>query len=149
LQSFRDLDEVQRAFDGWRSVYNVERPHEALDQEVPASRYQPSVCVMPDRIPEVEYDEHEIVRTVSTTKDYIGFKGCLWKVPQVFRGERVAIRPRTPDGRYAICFGAREIANIDLTNPKGVSHVPEHPSGMSPGYTTRPGMTREGLRLLV
>jgi hypothetical protein len=132
FQSFRDLSEVQRAFDGWRSIYNLERPHEALDQEVPASRYQPSVRAMPDRVPEVEYDDHEIVRTVSSTKDYISFRGCLWKVPQAFRGERVAIRPRTPDGRYAICFGAHEIANIDLTNPKGVSHVPERVSTMSP-----------------
>jgi hypothetical protein len=87
---------------------------------------------MPDRVPEVEYDEHEIVRTVSTTKDYISFKGRLRKVPQAFRGERVVIRPRLPDGRYVICFGAHEIANIDLTSPKGVSHVPEQVSVMSP-----------------
>ena len=50
---------------------------------------------MPDRLPEVEYDEGEIVRTVSTTKDYVSFKGRLWKVPQAFRGERLAIRPLT------------------------------------------------------
>ena len=71
---------------------------------------------MPKRIPEVEYDEHEIVRTVPTTKDYISFKGRLWKVPQAFRGERVAIRARSPDGRYGIFFGAREIAEIDLVS---------------------------------
>ena len=50
------------------TVYNFERPHEALDQEVPASRYRPSPRAMPDRLPEVEYDEDEIVRTVPTTK---------------------------------------------------------------------------------
>ena len=43
--------------------------------------------------PPVEYDEHEIVRIVRTTKAYISFKGRLWKVPQAFCGERVAIRP--------------------------------------------------------
>jgi hypothetical protein len=87
---------------------------------------------MPDRLPEVEYDdEHEIVRPVSTTKDYVSFKGGLWKVPQAFRGERVAIRARSPDGHYAICFGAREIAGIDLTRQQSVSDVPEHVSAMS------------------
>jgi hypothetical protein len=115
LQRFRDFVEVQRAFDAWRTVYNLDRPHEALDQEVPASRYRTSKRAMPDHLPEVQYDEHEIVRTVSTTKAYVSFKGRAWKIPQAFCGERVAIRPRTPDGHYALCFGAYEIAMIDLT----------------------------------
>jgi transposase InsO family protein len=131
LNCFRDLAEMQRAFDQWRIVYNLERPHEALGQKVPADRYRTSVRSMPDRLPEVEYDEHEIVRTVSTPKDYVSFKSRLWKVPQAFRGERVAIRPRLPDGYYGIFFGAREIATIDLTKPDGVNHVPERVSGMS------------------
>jgi len=125
LQRFRDFAEVQRAFDTWRVVYNLDRPHEALDQEVPASRYRPSVRAMPDRVPEVEYDEDEIVRRVPTTKDYISFKGRPWKVPQAFRGERVAIRPRSPDGRYGVFFGSRQAAAIDLTCPQGVSDVSE------------------------
>jgi transposase InsO family protein len=132
FQRFRDLAAVQRAFDCWRNVYNLDRPHQALDQEVPASRYRPSPRSMPDRVPSVEYDAGEIIRTVSTTKDYVSFKGRLWKVPQAFRGERVAIRPQTTDGQYAICFGARAIAAIDLTSPKCVSHVPEQVSPMSP-----------------
>jgi transposase InsO family protein len=132
LQHFRDLAEVQRAFDTWRIVYNLDRPHQALDQEVPVSRYRPSTRAMPDRLPQVHYDEHEIVRTVPTTKDYVRFKGRLWKVPQAFRGERVAIRPRTPDGHYAICFAAHEIAAIDLTNSQYVSDVSERVSAMSP-----------------
>ena len=114
LWRFRDLVDVQRAFDAWRTVYNFERPHEALDQEVPASRYRPSTRSMPDRVAPLEYDEHEIVRSVPTTKDYVSFKGRLWQVPRAFRGERVAIRPRNPDGHYGIFFGAREIAQIDL-----------------------------------
>ena len=71
LQRFRNLAEVQHAFDRWRSVYNLERPHEALGQEVPASRYRPSSRSMPDRLPRVNYDVHEIVRTVPTSKDYV------------------------------------------------------------------------------
>jgi transposase InsO family protein len=132
FQRFRDFAEIQRAFDTWRIVYNLDRPHEALDQEVPASRYRPSTRPMPDRLPQVQYDANEVIRTVSTTKAYISFKGRLWKMPQAFRGERVAIRPRMPDGHYAVCFGSHEIATIDLTAPKCVSDVPEHPSPMSP-----------------
>ena len=114
LRRFRDLDEVQRAFDRWRMVYNLERPHQALDQDVPASRYMASSRAMPTRLAQIEYDDHEIVRTVGTTKTYVSFKGRLWKVPQAFRGERVAIRPRGADGQYGVFFSSREIAQIAL-----------------------------------
>lgn len=132
LRRFRDLVEVQRAFDAWREVYNFERPHEALDLEVPASRYRPSPRLMPDRLPQVEYDDHEIVRIVGATKNYVRFKGRLWKVPQAFRGERLAIRPLNRDGQYGIFFAAHQIATIDLTHRKSVGHVPERVSAMSP-----------------
>jgi transposase InsO family protein len=131
--TFHSLPDAQRAFDAWRNVYNFERPHEGIDYAVPGNRYTASLRPMPDRLPQLEYGGHEIVRTISTTKAYIAFKGRTWKVPQAFMGERVAIRPRLPDGHYAICFGAHEIARIDLTEAKTVSHVPEHLSAMSPG----------------
>ncbi|MGZ5903138.1 MAG: IS481 family transposase [Reyranella sp.] len=133
LTRLRDLAEAQQAFDRWRSCYNLERPHEALGQEVPASRYRPSLRSMPVRIPQAEYDEGEIVRTVPQTKDYISFKGRQWKVPQAFRGERVAIRPLNTDGQYGIFFAAHQIATIDLTNKESVGHVSEQVSVMSPG----------------
>lgn len=116
MWSFHDLPHLQRAFDDWRTVYNLERPHQALDFAVPASRYRPSSRSMPDQLPQVEYDSHEIVRSVSTTKAYITFKNQRWKVPQAFCGERLAVRPLDADGQYGIFFGARQIASLDLRN---------------------------------
>jgi len=133
LQRFADLAEVQRAFERWRETYNFERPHEALDQQPPSRRYRTSPRTMPEQPPTVDYDPGEIVRTVPKSKDYISFKGRLWKVPGAFRGERLAIRPLEHDGQYGVFFGSRRIANIDLTKPTPVSDVPEHPSAMSPG----------------
>jgi transposase InsO family protein len=127
----RDFVEAQHAFDAWRTIYNLDRPHEALDLEVPASRYRASSRTMPDQLPLVEYDEHDIVRTVSHN-GWVRFKGRRWRVGEAFRGERVAIRPRGTDGHHAVCFGAHQIATIDLTNPKSVSYVPEQVSAMSP-----------------
>src|SRR2546430_10777954 len=69
LRRFRDLAETQRAFDAWREVYNFERPHEALGQQVPASRYRPSLRSMPERLPQPEYDSHEIVRSEEHTSE--------------------------------------------------------------------------------
>ena len=132
LRRFRDLAETQRAFDAWREVYNFERPHEALDQQVPASRYRPSKRPMPERLPEPEYDSHEIVRIVPATKAYVSFQGDPWKVPQAFRGERLAIRPTSDDGKYGVFFAAHQVATIDLTSGKSVGHVSEQVSAMSP-----------------
>jgi len=114
---FKDLRHVQRAFDQWLEVYNFQRPHEAIGQEVPASRYQPSGRPMPARVPKVEYDEGEIVRTVPSTKAYISFKGRFWKVSHAFRGERVAIRPLDADGNYGIFFASHQIGGINLKQP--------------------------------
>jgi len=132
LQRFPELASVQRALDAWREVYNFKRPHQALGMDVPASRYQPSLRPMPKRLPSIEYENREIVRTVPASKDYISFKGRLWKVPEAFRGERVAIRPLNADGQFAVCFASHQIATIDLTKPKSVGHVSEQVSAMSP-----------------
>lgn len=133
LQRFGEFAQVQQAFDTWRDIYNCERPHEALSLDVPADRYRPSTRPMPRHLPQIEYDEAEIVRIVPSSKDYISFKGRFWKVPEAFRGERLAIRPRGKDGCFAVCFASHRIATIDLTKTKSVGHVSEQVSAMSPG----------------
>lgn len=132
LHRFDDLARVQRAFDRWRDLYNFERPHEALDQQSPASRYRPSPRPMPDHLPAPQYGSGEIIRSVSTTKAYVSFKGRLWRVPKAFCGERLAIRPTNQDGIYGVFFASQQIASIDLTCPKPVSDVSEQVSAMSP-----------------
>ena len=133
LNPLRNLREAQKAFARWRDVYNFERPHEALGQNVPGDRYRPSPKPFPAKLPEPGYDEGEITRRVPTTKDYIAFKGRRWKVPQAFRGELVAIRPLAADGQYGIFFAAHQIATINLANNQSVGYVPEQASAMSPG----------------
>jgi hypothetical protein len=114
-------------------LYNLERPHQGLDMNVPADRFRPSSRVMPARIPKVQYDVGETVRTVSSTRSYISFKGQFWRVPQAFVGERLAIRPLDRDGNYGIFFASWQVALIDLTNGQPVSDVSEQVSAMSPG----------------
>jgi hypothetical protein len=132
MRRFRNLPEVQRALDAWRTVYNLERPHEALGMDVPASRYRPSSRAMPNRLPTVEYDSGEVVRTVSSTRYYISFKGRTWIVPRAFARERLAIRPLNRDGHYGIFFASWQVASIDLTAGQSVSDVSEQVSAMSP-----------------
>lgn len=133
LNPLNDMAQAQAAFDRWREVYNFERPHEAIGQQVPADRYRPSRRSFPTSLPQPVYEEGEITRLVESTKPAVHFKGRSWRVPKAFCGERVAIRPDTSDGHYRIFFASHPIADIDLTQTKTVSHVPEQVSAISPG----------------
>lgn len=81
----------------------------------PAERYRPSPRSFPNTLPQIEYDEGEIVRKLSINKATISFKGRNWNVPRAFQGELLAIRPQGVDGTYGIYFGANLIKTIDLT----------------------------------
>lgn len=132
LNRIDDLGQAQKAFDRWREVYNFERPHEALDLQVPADRYRPSPRPLPEKLAEPGYETGEIVRHVPPTKPYIAFKGRRWRVPRAFCGERLAVRPADADGHYHVCFASHHVADINLTQPKTVSHVSEQLSAISP-----------------
>ena len=58
------LADQQRAFDAFRRVYNEERPHEALGQRPPASRYAPSPRPYPSKVASPEYPAGVAVRRV-------------------------------------------------------------------------------------
>ena len=64
-QAFDDLVASQAAFDPWREIYNMQRPHEALALSVPAQRYTPSPRTYPASPPEIVYPKGDIVRKVS------------------------------------------------------------------------------------
>ena len=98
---FADSGELQRAFEHWRTVYNLERPYEALDMAVPASRYQPSARQYSGVMAPPEYDEGVMVRKV----DIIGklsIKGISLKAGKAFRGERVGLKETQEDGCYEV-----------------------------------------------
>ena len=56
----------QRNFNAFRTEYNVERPHERLAQQTPASQYQPSPRSYPERLPTLEYSGPFIVKKITT-----------------------------------------------------------------------------------
>jgi transposase InsO family protein len=55
----------QRLFNSFRRTYNDIRPHEALDDETPASRWKPSARPYPERLSPPQYPGHVEVRRVS------------------------------------------------------------------------------------
>jgi len=114
-RQFADLAHVQHAFDQWRHVYNCERPHQALDLDVPITRYVPSRRSLPERIEPYPYAPDVILRRVSTTGT-ISFRGHAWRIGKAFARRQVALRPTAQDGVLDVSFCHQTIAVIDLTD---------------------------------
>jgi transposase InsO family protein len=110
---FADLEQCQRAFDHWRTIYNTERPHEAIGMAVPASRYRISNRPFPDILPEPDYRPDDLVRKVQKNGD-VHFKGRILDLPKALVGQRIGLRPTQIDGVWDIVFAAYPVAQVDL-----------------------------------
>ncbi|HEV2153968.1 IS481 family transposase [Bradyrhizobium sp.] len=133
--AFADIAAAQHAFERWRTVYNTQRPHEALDLAVPASRYQPSPRDYVETITPFEYAPSDTVRRVQQG-GHVSFRGRNLKLPKAFRGKDIAFRPTTKDGVFDVVFRTQTIATADIRPLDGrlesVHDVSEHPSTISP-----------------
>lgn len=107
------LEQCQRRFDAWRDVYNLQRPHEALDMQVPADRYQPSTWRYKKDPPPIDYGPDDQIRKVQHG-GWISYQGKEYSVPKAFYGERVAVRPMGTDGLHDVCFCNQKIAQLNV-----------------------------------
>jgi transposase InsO family protein len=113
---FSSLRDCQRRFDPWRDVYNLERPHEALGMQTPASRYHTSTQEYPEQLAPIEYGPGDQVRKVSCEGD-ISFQGHSIRIGKAFRGYPVALRATTQDGVWSVHFCQHEIGEVTLRTP--------------------------------
>jgi hypothetical protein len=110
--TFTDLSHCQQAFDRFREIYNQQRPHESLDDNIPASRYRLSPRAYPENLKNVEYAPGIAVRKV--TKGWISFKGRRLQVGEALRGYAVGVRPGDRDGLWDVYFCNQKIRSFDL-----------------------------------
>lgn len=101
----------QRRFGAFRQEYNHERPHEALAQDTPATRFAPSPRSFPEQIPAIEYPAHYEVRRVSNNG------GIRWhhtwiNVSHVLAGEHVGLH-EVDDGLWDVHFGPLCLGRLD------------------------------------
>lgn len=112
-RGFSSLAACQAAFNEWRDQYNMLRPHEALHQQPPVTRYVASGRQFPQALAPVEYPTSDIVRTVGNKGD-ISFRSQRYFVAVGLQRERVAIRPSAMDGVYDVYFCHQQVRQIDL-----------------------------------
>jgi putative transposase len=105
----------QRDLDRFRLEYNHERPHEALEQRVPADLYAPSPRVFPDRLPEIEYPAEAQIRVVKDCGD-IKHLGDRFFLGEALAGERVALWEG--EQGWEIFFGPIRLGRLDTKTRK-------------------------------
>lgn len=106
------LDDCQTGFDRFRHRYNHERPHEALDMAVPASRCRISPIPFPESLPPILYLEGDLVRTVAPA-GFVSIGKERYHVGRAFSGEPVGLRATEVDGVLATYYCNRQVAVVD------------------------------------
>ena len=109
------LEACQERFEKWRGVYNLERPHEALQMAVPANRYIPSPRSFQEILPPIEYGPADHVRKVQQGGK-ISYRNREYEVPKAFYGQSVALRPTAQDELMDVFFSNQRIMQLDLKN---------------------------------
>jgi len=106
-----NLAAQQRRFNRFREEFNHERPHEALDQETPASCYVAAERPMPDRLPPLEYPDRFEVRYVSANGG-IRWNSRWGAVSIVCVGEYVGLE-EIADGIWTVYFGPLKLGRLN------------------------------------
>lgn len=126
------LSVQQRLLDQFRDDYNRKRPHEALQQQTPASCYQPSHRPYTDTPTELGYPDYFVSRRVQQT----GLVYCRNKtiyVSHLLKGQMVGL-DEVDEGIWSVYFGPLRLGGFDERQAKGltapyltlktVTHVP-------------------------
>ena len=112
-RSFENLALAQVAFDRWRTVYNCERPHEALGLDTPVRRYRPSNRPYSASLAPIEYGPDDQVVVVGWDGKVM-FKGRRLRVSNALHRLPVAFRPvGSEDGVYDLFFCHHHLERID------------------------------------
>lgn len=98
----------QRRFQRFVDEYNHDRPHEAVANAPPATRYTPSLRPLPARLPALEYPLDWTVRRVSTAGQ-IKWHGRPVFLSTVLAEQDVALEP-LDDGLWLVRFAAAPLA---------------------------------------
>jgi len=101
----------QQRFRRFCAEYNEERPHEALQDAVPASCYTASRRALPARVPPLEYAGHLEVRRVSAV-GAVSWRGRSLFLTEVLGGEDVGFE-EVEDGVWILYFGVIRLARFD------------------------------------
>ena len=97
----------QAAFNRFRTCYNEERPHEALDMRTPAELYAPSDRPLRITLPDHEYPDAFEVRRVRRDGSMKWNRGYVF-IGEALAGELVGVEPKD-DGHWRVQLGPMQL----------------------------------------
>jgi transposase InsO family protein len=116
-RQFTSFEQVQSEFDPWREMYNTERPHEALDLDVPINHYQVSDRSFVEFPGEYCYDDRFTLRKVNSD-GLIRFHGRRYRFSKAFQGEPVGLATTGDDGVWALHYCRFHVATLNERTAK-------------------------------
>jgi putative transposase len=142
--------EQQRELDRFRAEYNEVRPHEALGMQTPQAIHRPSARTFPARVPEPEYPETMLPRSVRTHGHFRWNNRDVF-LSEVLWGERVGFLPQD-DRWFTIYFAQLPLARFDsqklrvtplLKSSEGYNSAGAGAGEVSPSPAPHPLIERE------
>lgn len=128
----QNFEAQQQRFDLFRQNYNFERPHEALNQQTPASCYQPSSREYTDKPEPLAYPEYFVVRRVQSC-GIVNLRGHRVYVTHLLEEYDVGLN-EIAQGVWEVYFGPLRLGRFDERDAqqksvsylslKSVTHVP-------------------------
>lgn len=113
--SFENMNDAQKGFDEYRNFYNTQRPHHALDLDVPAQKYVPSERKMPEQILDWQYPQgYQLCKVKDTGFFNYGNQGYF--LSESFAGKIIAVRESSLPGQISLFFRQFRIGRIDVEN---------------------------------
>ncbi|MCF7824828.1 MAG: integrase core domain-containing protein [Candidatus Marinimicrobia bacterium] len=108
----RHMNTQQKRFNSWKSEYNYERPHDALEGNTPMDLYRPSENVMPDKLPKPDYPDHFEVRYVSAN-NCIRWESKWVGICSALAGEHIGLE-EVDNNTWAVYFFWKRIGFMDV-----------------------------------
>jgi transposase InsO family protein len=113
------LDHFLADRDRWLATYNYVRPHEALGDRPPVSRWRRSLRRRPAMLPEIVYDDNAVLRKVSQVGD-IHFARVRIGVARSLAGQYVRIEER--EHEIGVFYAWKELRTIAREQLAGRGH---------------------------
>lgn len=111
-RQFCNLKQVQATFDPWRSMYNHERPHDALGLDVPSQHYEPSERSFQEKTQPYEYSSHFITRRPNSGGQ-IKLHGQTYRLSEIYNDQKVGLLPTTDNGIWDVYYCRFRVGQIN------------------------------------
>jgi len=111
-RTIEDASSAQQVFTPWRSMYNHERPHDALDLDVPADRYRASNRTFRERTAPYEYSARFEVRKTAQC-GHISFHGKQYSISEAFASQPLGLCPTGEDGVWDVYYCWFAVGQLD------------------------------------